>query len=69
MIRSTDAEGESMSDKGLPIHWQCRDCDFTLDAPNPDAARMPAVAHYIKTGHTDYKPRSSQPQAPELTKH
>ncbi len=44
-----------MADLGPAIHWRCRDCDFKLDAPNPDAARMAAVAYYIKTGHSDYK--------------
>ena len=50
-----------MLDNGLPIRWKCRDCDAKLDAPNPEAARLPAVAHYIKTGHTQYEPRDEQP--------
>ena len=58
-----------MTDLGAAIHWQCRNCDFKLDAPNPDAARMPAVAHYIKTGHTEYKPRDNQQPARASTKH
>jgi hypothetical protein len=58
-----------VAELGPAIHWQCRDCDFKLDAPNPDGARIPAVAHYIKTGHTDYKPRDGQPPLQELTRH
>jgi hypothetical protein len=58
-----------MTDLGAAIHWQCRDCDFKLDAPNSDAARMPAVAHYIKTGHMEYKPRDNQQPARASTKH
>jgi len=49
-----------MANGGPPIRWKCRDCDFKLDAPSPDAARMPAVAHYIKTGHAQYEPRDKQ---------
>lgn len=60
---------KSMANLGPPIHWQCRECDFKLDAPNHDAARMPAVAHYIKTGHTEYKPRDNHEPARASTKH
>jgi hypothetical protein len=50
-----------MLDNGLPIRWKCRDCDAKLDAPNPEAARLPAAFHYIKTGHTQYEPRDEPP--------
>ncbi len=39
-----------------PINWQCQACAFELRAADCDQAAMPAIVHYLATGHVHYDP-------------